>query len=84
VRSHRRGSNGSGLCESGGELTIQARLIRLQWGFVANLVKVFPSLATRPLHLTGESFGETYIVSALARVESYASKVLISTDRRIS
>lgn len=25
-------------------------------GFLANLVKVFPSLATRPLHLTGESY----------------------------
>lgn len=32
-------------------------------GFLANLVKVFPSLATRPLHLTGESYAGVYIVS---------------------
>ncbi|KAH9913993.1 alpha/beta-hydrolase [Epithele typhae] len=30
-------------------------------GFLSNLVKVFPSLATRPLHLTGESYAGTYI-----------------------
>ncbi|RPD59090.1 alpha/beta-hydrolase [Lentinus tigrinus ALCF2SS1-7] len=30
-------------------------------GFLANLVKVFPSLATRPLYLTGESYAGTYI-----------------------
>ncbi|GLB41836.1 putative peptidase S10 family protein [Lyophyllum shimeji] len=30
-------------------------------GFLANLVKVFPSLATRPLHLTGESYAGYYI-----------------------
>lgn len=30
--------------------------------FLANLVKVFPSLKTRPLHLTGESYAGTYIV----------------------
>ncbi|GJE98044.1 serine carboxypeptidase-like protein [Phanerochaete sordida] len=29
--------------------------------FLANLVKVFPSLKTRPLHLTGESYAGTYI-----------------------
>ncbi|EKM50681.1 uncharacterized protein PHACADRAFT_264079 [Phanerochaete carnosa HHB-10118-sp] len=29
--------------------------------FLANLVKVFPSLATRPLFLTGESYAGTYI-----------------------
>jgi carboxypeptidase C (cathepsin A) len=34
-----------------------------QVGFLTNLVKVFPSLATRPLYLTGESFAGTYIVS---------------------
>jgi len=43
-------------------LIIQAPL---QWGFVSNLVKVFPSLATRPLHLTGESYAGTYIVKSL-------------------
>ncbi|KAL5492153.1 hypothetical protein ACEPAI_3600 [Sanghuangporus weigelae] len=30
-------------------------------GFLSNLVKVFPSLATRPLLLTGESYAGTYI-----------------------
>ncbi|KAI0718832.1 alpha/beta-hydrolase [Fomitopsis betulina] len=30
-------------------------------GFLDNLVKVFPSLKTRPLHLTGESYAGTYI-----------------------
>ncbi|KAI8990743.1 alpha/beta-hydrolase [Trametes punicea] len=30
-------------------------------GFLSNLVKVFPSLATRPLYLTGESYAGTYI-----------------------
>jgi len=30
-------------------------------GFLGNLVKVFPSLATRPLHITGESYAGVYI-----------------------
>ncbi|KAJ7200472.1 Alpha/Beta hydrolase protein [Mycena haematopus] len=30
-------------------------------GFLSNLVKVFPSLATRPLFLSGESYAGTYI-----------------------
>ncbi|KAI0718592.1 alpha/beta-hydrolase [Cerioporus squamosus] len=30
-------------------------------GFLKNLVSVFPSLATRPLYLTGESYAGTYI-----------------------
>ncbi|KAF8524846.1 alpha/beta-hydrolase [Hysterangium stoloniferum] len=30
-------------------------------GFLANLVQVFPSLAKRPLYLTGESYAGTYI-----------------------
>ena len=34
-------------------------------GFLSNLVKVFPSLRTRPLYLTGESYAGTYIVSIL-------------------
>ncbi|KAF5315989.1 hypothetical protein D9758_018113 [Tetrapyrgos nigripes] len=29
--------------------------------FLANLVKVFPSLATRPLHISGESYAGVYI-----------------------
>jgi carboxypeptidase D len=32
---------------------------------VANLVKVFPSLAHRPLYLTGESYAGVYIVRML-------------------
>ncbi|KAJ7347783.1 hypothetical protein DFH08DRAFT_808561 [Mycena albidolilacea] len=35
-------------------------------GFLSNLVKVFPSLATRPLFLTGESYAGTYIDCASA------------------
>ncbi|KAG9312814.1 Alpha/Beta hydrolase protein [Chiua virens] len=30
-------------------------------GFLENLVKVFPNLATRPLHITGESYAGMYI-----------------------
>lgn len=33
-----------------------------QMGFLSNLVKVFPSLKTRPLYVTGESYAGTYIV----------------------
>ncbi|CAL1716103.1 unnamed protein product [Somion occarium] len=40
-------------------------------GFLSNLVKVFPSLATRPLYLTGESYAGTYI--------PYITKHLFST-----
>ena len=39
-------------------------------GFLANLVKVFPSLASRPLYLTGESYAGTYIVSDSRENES--------------
>ena len=31
-------------------------------GFLGNLVKVFPGLASRPLHISGESYAGTYIV----------------------
>lgn len=34
--------------------------------FLGNLVKVFPGLASRPLHITGESYAGMYIVSACA------------------
>ena len=44
-------------------------------GFLSNLVKVFPSLATRPMHLTGESYAGTYIVS------TYNPAVLGKCDR---
>lgn len=37
----------------------------IQVGFLENLVKVFPSLATRPFYLTGESYAGRYIVSAV-------------------
>ncbi|KAK7685721.1 hypothetical protein QCA50_011066 [Cerrena zonata] len=31
------------------------------WGFVENIVKVFPNLKSRPLYLTGESYAGVYI-----------------------
>lgn len=33
--------------------------------FLRNLVKVFPSLATRPFYLTGQSYAGRFIVSLL-------------------
>ncbi|KAJ7778367.1 alpha/beta-hydrolase [Mycena metata] len=39
--------------------------------FLSNLVKIFPSLAKRPLHLIGESYAGTYI--------PYITKALFST-----
>lgn len=39
-----------------------ALLMPLQLGFLTNLVSVFPSLKTRPLLLTGESYAGIYIV----------------------
>ncbi|KAF5358649.1 hypothetical protein D9758_007744 [Tetrapyrgos nigripes] len=41
-------------------------------GFLSNLVRVFPSLATRPFYLTGESYAGTYI--------PYITKELFSTQ----
>lgn len=40
-------------------------------GFLSNLVKVFPSLATRPMYLTGESYAGTFI--------PYITKAIFST-----
>ncbi|KAJ7853808.1 alpha/beta-hydrolase [Mycena olivaceomarginata] len=40
-------------------------------GFLSNLVKIFPSLATRPLYLMGESYAGTYI--------PYITKTIFST-----
>ena len=41
--------------------------MNIQVGFLSNLVQVFPSLATRPLFLTGESYAGTYIVRVALR-----------------
>ena len=45
----------------------------LQVGFLENLVKVFPSLATRPFYLTGESYAGRYIVSFATKQFSFIS-----------
>ena len=39
-----------------------------QLGFLANLVKVFPGLKTRPLHLASESYGGKFVVRYLSHV----------------
>ncbi|KAJ7186601.1 alpha/beta-hydrolase [Mycena filopes] len=41
--------------------------------FLSNIVKIFPSLAKRPLHLTGESYAGTYI--------PYITKAIFSTPK---
>ncbi|KAI9441431.1 alpha/beta-hydrolase [Lactarius indigo] len=41
-------------------------------GFLSNLVKIFPSLATRPLYLAGEDYAGVYI--------SYISEALLATS----
>jgi carboxypeptidase D len=33
-------------------------------GFLGNLAKIFPSLATRPLYIIGESYAGVYIVGS--------------------
>ncbi|KAJ7625561.1 alpha/beta-hydrolase [Roridomyces roridus] len=42
-------------------------------GFLENLVKVFPGLASRPLHLTGESYAGVYIPYILKTYFSMAN-----------
>lgn len=44
-------------------MRVRHALTIIKFGFLENLVKVFPSLKTRPLYLTGESYAGTYIVS---------------------
>jgi hypothetical protein len=64
-------------------------LTGMQMGFLGNLVKVFPSLAHRPLHLSGESYAGQYIVRCSSRysnvnwgqVHSHTSWRLISAWR---
>ena len=62
--SCRQGSNGIRLREHilflDKELT-NPYMPATQFGFLSNLVKVFPSLRTRPLYLIGESYAGTYI-----------------------
>jgi hypothetical protein len=59
---------------------------RAQFGFLENLVKVFPGLSKRPLHLTGESYAGVYIVSVClywkCRTGQYHSDSL--TSRRLT
>ncbi|KAJ3809239.1 alpha/beta-hydrolase [Lentinula lateritia] len=45
-------------------------------GFLTNLVKVFPSLATRPFYLTGESYAGTFIMLI---PKPYITKAIFST-----
>ncbi|KAI0685251.1 Alpha/Beta hydrolase protein, partial [Cytidiella melzeri] len=45
----------------GTRLFVSTRGLIAFFGFLANLVKVFPGLKTRPLHLTGERYARTYI-----------------------
>ncbi|TFK31891.1 alpha/beta-hydrolase [Crucibulum laeve] len=52
---------GFSTADSNGYIADEHQMGRDFMGFLTNLVKVFPSLATRPLHLTGESYAGTYI-----------------------
>jgi carboxypeptidase D len=47
--------------DSTGYVADEDQMGRDFFGFLENLVKVFPSLAKRPLHITGESYAGTYI-----------------------
>ncbi|KAH7910092.1 alpha beta-hydrolase [Hygrophoropsis aurantiaca] len=52
---------GFGTADSDGYILDEDQMATDFFGFLENLVKVFPSLATRPLHLTGESYAGMYI-----------------------
>lgn len=60
--SRQRRRSWCGLCKIVNHLYRSSSFIHPQVGFLSNLVKVFPSLATRPLYLTGESYAGRYIV----------------------
>ena len=45
----------------------------IQLGFLGNLVKVFPGLKTRPLHLVSESFGGRFVVRPLFHLKPLSS-----------
>ncbi|KAH7922313.1 alpha/beta-hydrolase [Leucogyrophana mollusca] len=52
---------GFGTADSDGYIADEDQMASDFFGFLENLVKVFPGLATRPLHLTGESYAGMYI-----------------------
>ncbi|EGO22337.1 hypothetical protein SERLADRAFT_473031 [Serpula lacrymans var. lacrymans S7.9] len=52
---------GFGTADSDGYVADEDQMATDFFGFLENLVKVFPSLSTRPLHLTGESYAGMYI-----------------------
>lgn len=52
---------GFSTADSAGYVADEDQVGRDFMGFLDNLVKVFPSLRTRPLHLMGESYAGTYI-----------------------
>ncbi|KAG1721432.1 Alpha/Beta hydrolase protein [Suillus paluster] len=52
---------GFGTADSTGYIVDEDQMATDFFGFLENLVKVFPGLAKRPLHLTGESYAGMYI-----------------------
>ncbi|KAG0699895.1 alpha beta-hydrolase [Suillus ampliporus] len=54
---------GFGTADSTGYIFDEDQMATDFFGFLENLVKVFPGLAKRPLHLTGESYAGMYIAS---------------------
>ncbi|KAJ8474878.1 hypothetical protein ONZ45_g15798 [Pleurotus djamor] len=62
---------GYSTCDENGFVANEDQMGQDFVGFLSNLVKVFPSLATRPLYLTGESYAGTYI--------PYITKTIFST-----